>query len=138
MTAQTPEATAPQRPVVITIAVVLVYISALINVLLGVLVLLSRYRVEASQVLTVSLLGAAIILFGLLLIAVASGLARGSGFSRILVTVYLGILIALDVVTMLTTQGWAWGAIVQAVLAVFVLIVLWAPPGARHFTRIAA
>ncbi len=44
---------------------------------IGILVLLSRYRVDAAEVLPVSLLGAGVILFGLLTIAVASGVARG-------------------------------------------------------------
>ena len=119
----------------VTIAVVLVYVSALANVLLGILVLLSRYQADRGAVLGVSLLGAAIILFGLLLIAVASGLARGSHFSRVLATVYLGILLALNIVTISTTDGWDVNGIVQSALAVFVLVVLWAPPGSRFFTR---
>ena len=117
----------------VTIAVVLVYISALAGVVLGVLVLLSRYQVDRGSVLVVSMLGAAIILFGLLLTAVASGLARGSRFSRVLATVYLGILILLNVLTIVSTDGWDLNAVVQSTLAAFVLIVLWAPPGSRHF-----
>lgn len=119
----------------VTIAVVLVYISAIANVLLGILILLSRYEAAESAVLTVSLLGAAIILFGLLLVAVASGLARGSRLSRVLVTVYLAILVTLHVVTLVTTDGWDWSTIVQLVLAAFVLVALWLPPGSRHFAR---
>ena len=63
---------------VVTIAVVLVYLTGVVGALIGVLVLLSRYQVDRASVLPVSLLGAGIILFALLTFAVASGLSRGS------------------------------------------------------------
>jgi len=127
-----------RRPLLVTIAVVIVYISAFANVMLGILVLLSRYEAPRAAVLPVSLLGAAIILFGLLLVAVASGLARGSRLSRILATVYLVILITLNAVTIITTDGWDWSTTVQLVVQVLVVVVLWVPPGSRHFVRVAA
>ena len=123
------------RPVVVTIAVVLVYISAFAAVLLGILVLLSRYEVASSGVLPVSLLGAGIVLFGLLLVAVASGIARGSRLSRTLATVYLAILILLNAVTIATTDKWDWSAAAQFAVEVLIVLALWLPPGARHFRR---
>lgn len=120
---------------IVTIAVVLVYLSAFANVALGVLVLLSRYEVGASDVLRVSLLGAAIILFGLLLIGMASGLARGSRLSRTFATIYLGVLVVLSAVTIATTDGWDWGSILDLAIEALILIALWAPPGSRHFAR---
>ncbi|WP_019178794.1 hypothetical protein [Microbacterium yannicii] len=124
-----------RRPVVVTIAVVLVYIAGIADVTLGIFVLLSRYQATGPDVLVVSLLGAGIILFGLLLVAIASGLARGSRLSRVLATVFLGILIVLHVATIASTDTWDIGATVQSALAVFALVVLWTPPGARHFAR---
>ena len=59
---------------------VLVYLSGLASVAIGILILLSRYQVERAEVLPVSLLGAGVILFGLLTIAVASGVARGGAW----------------------------------------------------------
>ncbi|KAF2416715.1 hypothetical protein [Microbacterium sp. B35-30] len=130
-------ASAAGRPVTIavTIAVVAVYVSAFANVLLGILILLSRYQVARADVLPVSLLGAAVILFGLLLVAVASGLSRGSRLSRVLATVYLSILIALNAATIATTDGWDWSTAVQLAVEVIVVVLLWAPPGSRRFTR---
>jgi uncharacterized membrane protein len=124
-----------RRPVIVTIAVVLVYLSAFANVALGVLVLLSRYDVAEADVLRVSLLGAAIILFGLLLIGMASGLARGSRLSRLFATIYLAVLFLLSVFTIATTDGWDWGSMVDVAIEVLILIALWAPPGSRHFRR---
>lgn len=130
-------ASAAGRPVTIavTIAVVAVYVSAFANVLLGILILLSRYQVARADVLPVSLLGAAVILFGLLLVAVASGLSRGSRLSRVLATVYLGILIALNAATIATTDGWDWSTTVQLAVQALVVVLLWAPPGSRRFAR---
>jgi hypothetical protein len=124
-----------RRPVVVTIAIVLVYLTALASVALGILVLLSRYEVPEAEVLTVSLLGAAIILLGLLMIAIASGLSRGSRFSRLLVTIYLIISLALRVATIVTTDGWQWSAITQGVLEIAILAALWLPPGSRYFAN---
>lgn len=124
-----------RRPVVVTATVVLVYVSALAAVVVGVLVLLSRYDVQRAAVLPTSLLGAAVILFGLLLIAMASGLARGSALSRVLATVYLGILALLHVATIVTTDGWDWSAIVQLVLAALMVAAMWTPPGSRYFAK---
>ena len=120
---------------IVTIAVVLVYLSAFANVALGVLVLLSRYQVAETDVLRVSLLGAAIILFGLLLIGMASGLARGSRLSRTFATIYLGVLVVLSVITLVTTDGWDWGSILDLAIEALILVALWAPPGSRHFVR---
>ncbi|GAA1935351.1 hypothetical protein GCM10009775_28990 [Microbacterium aoyamense] len=126
-----------KRPVVVTIAIVLVYITAFASVALGILVLLSRYEVPGDEVLPVSLLGAAIILLGLLIVAVASGLARGSRFSRTLITIYLVISLALRVTTIVTTDGWQWSAITQGILEIAVLAALWLPPGSRFFANAA-
>ena len=128
---------AVRRPVVVTIAIVLVYVTALSSIAIGVLVLLSRYEVPREDILVVSLLGAGIILLGLLMIAVASGLGRGSRFSRLLITIYLVIAIALHVVTIITTEGWQWSAIIEGVLDLLILAALWLPPGSRFFASAA-
>ncbi|MET0297252.1 MAG: hypothetical protein ABW024_07615 [Microbacterium sp.] len=124
-----------RRPVVVTIAIVLIYVTALSSVAVGIIVLLSRYQVPEAQVLTVSLLGAAVILLGLLMIAIASGISRGSAFSRILITIYLVIAIALHVTTIVSTDVWDWSAAVQALLDVAILAALWLPPGSRYFAE---
>ncbi|QEW03987.1 hypothetical protein [Microbacterium lushaniae] len=123
----------PRRPVVIWIAVALVYASALGNVAVGILVLLSRYRVATEAVLAVSLLGSGIILAGLLLLAVASGLARGSRLSRALSTGYLGVLVALNATTLVATDSWDAVAVAQVIVQALVALVVWVPPGSRAF-----
>ncbi|MEV7692575.1 hypothetical protein AB0N73_04520 [Microbacterium sp. NPDC089189] len=122
-----------RRPVVVTIAVVLVSLSGGLNTVLGILILLSRYDVADDLVLSTSLIGAAVALFGLLTLAVASGVARGSRLSRLLLTVYLALQLVLHTLTIITSDGWDVTAIVQMVLAVALLVVVWAPPGSRYF-----
>ena len=121
-----------RRPAVITIVMILVVLSGLSNALLGVVVLLSRYQVPDADVLSVSLIGAAVILFGLLTLAVAAAIGRGSRLARLLVTIYLAVQLVLHGVTAATTD-WDWAVLVQAVVEVLLLAALWAPPGSRHF-----
>lgn len=117
----------------VTIAVVLVYIGGLTSAAVGILILLSRYQVERAEVLPVSLLGAAIILFGLLTLAVASGVARGRRFARLLLTIYLAVALVLNLITIVSTDAWDWSAIVEMAADAFILVALWAPPGSRYF-----
>lgn len=126
-------APAHRRPVLVTIAVVLVYVSGLTSTAVGILILLSRYRVDDDERLPVSLLGAAVILFGLLTIAVASGVSRGSGLGRLLVTIYIGAELILHVVSITTTDSWDWTSAVIIAVQLFILTALWAPPGAHWF-----
>jgi holin-like protein len=133
VTAEPPPA--PPRPVTVTIAIVLVYISGILNVVVGTFVLLSRYQAAADAVLPVSLLGAAIILFGLLTLAVASGLSRGSRLARLLLTIYLVVQIALHIVTIVVADTWDWTETAQIALEVLILLAVWLPPGA-HFFRV--
>jgi lysylphosphatidylglycerol synthetase-like protein (DUF2156 family) len=128
------ETRSPRRPVVVTIVVILVVLSGVSNALLGIVVLLSRYRVPDAEVLPVSLIGAAVILFGLLTIAVAAAVGRGSRLARLLLTIYLAIQLVLHAVTAATTD-WDWAVFAQAVVEVLLLVALWAPPGSRHFAE---
>ncbi|WP_314854259.1 HAD-IC family P-type ATPase [uncultured Microbacterium sp.] len=122
------------RPVPVTIAVVLVYLGGLASAMFGVLFLLSRYDVASDLVLTVSLVGAGIILFGLLSVAAAAGLSRASGLSRLFVTLVGAVLIVLQGWTLVLAREWSWWATAQIVLYLLVLAALWAPR-ARGFFR---
>ncbi|WP_307219320.1 hypothetical protein [Microbacterium sp. SORGH_AS_0888] len=122
-----------RRPLVVTLAVVLVTVSGLLSVGLGILILLSRYRVAESDVLTVSLVGAGTILFGLLTLAVAGGIRRGSRLSRLLVTLYAVLELVLHVVTIVTSDTWDASSALDILLGLALLVVVWAPPGSRYF-----
>ena len=131
-------APARHRPALVTIAVVLIYVGGVSSTALGTLILLSRYQVESADVLPVSLLGAAVILFGLLTIAVASGVARGRRLARLLLTIYIAVQFALHIVTIVSTEAWDASAVAEMIADTFILIAVWAPPGSRYFRRIPA
>ena len=116
-----------------TIAVVLVALSGATNTVFGLLLLLSRYDLPAADVLMVSLLGVGIVLFGLLTLAIASGIARGSALSRLLLTIYLAVQFVLHIVTIVASDIWDWTAVVQILVEIVLMLLIWAPPGARHF-----
>lgn len=101
------------------------------------LVLLDRYGETTDRdILAVSLIGAGITLGGLLLLAVATGLQRGSGLSRLIATLELGGILALDAVLWLALDVNDTGAAVIAALVVALVVLLWTPPTARTFGRI--
>ncbi|WP_322411512.1 hypothetical protein [Microbacterium invictum] len=127
-----------RRGVVLTIVVVVVYIVAFADVALGILVLLSRYDVPADDVLIVSLLGAGIVLFGLLMVALASALARGSRLARALLTGYVSLLVVLQLVTIFSTDDWDVPATVQVLVQVVAVVLVWVPPASRYFTARSA
>lgn len=116
----------------------LVYLSGLTSVAIGILILLSRYQVDTAEVLPVSLLGAGVILFGLLTIAVGSGIARGRPGARLLLSLYLAVQFVLHIVTIVSTDSWDWAAIVELVLYAFIAVAVWTPPGSRYFQPAAA
>ncbi len=125
---------APRRPVIVTAAVVLVFVSGFANTALGLLILLSRYDfTDNADIVTVSLLGAGTILLGLLTFAVGGAVGRGSRLARLLVTIYVPIQIVLHIITITTTNPWDWSALVELVLDALVLVALWAPGGSRRF-----
>ncbi len=122
-----------RRPVTVALAVVFIYLGGLFSAGLGLLVLLSRYDVGGDEVLPVSLIGAGIILFGLLTLAVGGGVGRGSRGSRLIVTVYLALLLVLQIVTVVTSDEWDWFGFAEIVIEVLILAAVWLPPGARYF-----
>jgi hypothetical protein len=118
--------------------VVLIYLSGFASVAIGILVLLSRYRVDAAEVLPTSLLGAGVILFGLLTIAVASGVARGRRLARLVLTIYLAVQFVLHIVTIVTADTWDWTSAAEMTIYVFIAVAVWTPPGSRYFGAVPA
>ncbi len=137
MTATPPPA--PEfQPILVRVAVVLIYLSGFASVAIGILVLLSRYRVPTAEVLPVSLLGAGVILFGLLTVAVASGVARGRRLARWLLTIYLAVQSAQHVVTIIRADTWDWTSVAVIALYAFIAVAVWTPPGTHYFRASSA
>ncbi|MFE1644228.1 hypothetical protein [Microbacterium sp. P01] len=126
--------TVGRRPVLVTVAIVFAYVSGFGNIALGVLIILSRYQQpNDGEVVFVSLLGAGLTLIGLLTIALASGLARGSRLARTAITVYFGIQLVLHALTIVDDAALTWSAAAQFLAEVFIIAVIWTPPGSRFY-----
>ncbi|RFA12488.1 hypothetical protein B7R22_15315 [Subtercola boreus] len=128
-----------RRPGVVTLVVVLTYVAGLFDVLLGILAIFARYLPDVIDDgegirLVVTLVGAATLLFGLLTIALASGIARGDRVARWCVTGLLLLSFVLTAVYFIahTGQGPV-GMIVQAVISAVVILPLWIGRGGRYF-----
>ncbi|MBF4563049.1 HAD-IC family P-type ATPase [Microbacterium sp. VKM Ac-2870] len=121
------------RPVAVTIGVALVYLSGIANAMFGILFLLSRYDVPGSMVMSVSLIGVGVILFGLLSMAAASGLGRGSGLSRLFVSVLAVGLVALQAWSLAVDHDWDGWSVAQIVVSVLIVLALWTPHARRFF-----
>ena len=126
------------RPGLVTLAVVLMYIGGIAQIALGILTIFLRYAPEASAdgvSLAVTLFGVAMILFGLFVIALASGVARGSRMSRLGATVVMLLGLVLAVVDLIVAADGDWSAVaVQLVVSALVIVPLWTGPGRRYFS----
>lgn len=139
MTASEPPARR-RRPAELTVVVVLAYAQGVLDVALGILLLLTRYDDEIradGDAFVMSILGAAVILFGLLVIAVASGIARGDRVARIVLTIGVALSLALDAASIAVAPTQSWGNVASAVIGVAILLIIWTGRGARHFRKTA-
>jgi heme A synthase len=136
--AMTPEDRRP-RPRWVTVSVVLMYLGALVQITLGILTVFLRYLPESTAdgtAFAITLVGAGIILLGLLVIALASGVARGSRRARLAATVLLLAAVALAVVDVIVTADGDWsGVAIQLGISAAVITPLWVGHGRAYFTR---
>ncbi len=135
------DATVRRRPGIVTFVVVLVYIVGIADIAIGILTIFLRYLPETTSAgitLPVTLLGAGMILFGLLQVALASGVARGSRASRLGTTIVLLAGLALDLADLAIGGDGDWsGVVTQLIACVLVIVPLWVGPGRRYFARTA-
>ncbi len=131
----------PRPPKRVIVVVVLTYIVGVLDILFGILLILLRYDdvVRADgDTYAVTLWGAAVILLGLLTIAMASGLTRGRNSARLFVTVLLSISLVLSIVDVVAnptdaSSWWSFG--IGGVLSALVILALWAGRSAEFFRR---
>ena len=121
--------------IITTVVAILAYAFGVLATAFGILVFLGRYDPDVSAS-AFSLAGAGIALFGLLVLAVAAGVRRGSGLSRLMLTIFLGFAIALSSVVLVLGDHWDWGAAVTAAVAAVIIVLMWTPPVSRGFGRI--
>ncbi|KQM82566.1 hypothetical protein [Agromyces sp. Leaf222] len=145
MTEQTDDATAESSPTAphrpppeLVVAVVLGYLTGVAQVIAGIAVMFGRYLPDTNDAerLVVTIVGACIVLLGLFVITIASGLTRARRDARVLVTALLGVTIALDVVILFASPD-QWFVIVDLVLVAAAVTVLWTGRTARFFAHSA-
>jgi heme A synthase len=126
------------RPGIVTFAVVVMYAGGVAQIALGILTLFVRYVPDAPTGelgLLVTLFGAGMILFGLFVIALASGVGRGSRAARLAASVVMILALALAVTALVVVGDGDWsGVAVQLVASAAVIVPVWMPPGRRYFT----
>jgi len=126
-----------KRPGGVTFAVVLMYIGGIAQIALGVLTIFLRYAPDVAAdgtTFAVSLTGAGMILFGLFVVALASGVARGSRVSRVSATVVVALGLVLMLADLIVADDGDWsGVAIQGLVVVCVVLPLWTGAGRRYF-----
>lgn len=135
MSAEVERHRVPRRIIVV---VVLTYIGGILDILAGIVIILLRYDAvveEAGEQLLMSLLGAAIILIGLLTVAMASGLTRGRNSARIFVTALMALSLVVSATDFVREPSSPWRLAIDVVVSVLVILALWVGKGGRFFRR---
>lgn len=118
----------PKPPAPVVAVIVLSYALGVLDIVAGLALILSRYvgvvRATGNS-FTVTWLGAGMIIVGLFVIAVASGLTRGRRDARVLASIGAGLstLIAGVDIALDPSDPWLHLAIIAT--AVFVILALW-------------
>ena len=135
------EAAGPRVPKRVIAVVVLTYISGILDIIAGILLILLRYDDAvraAGDAFAITLWGAGIILIGLLTIAMASGLTRGRNSARIFVTVLVSLSALVWVIGVITTptdgSSW-WSLAIGGGISALIILALWAGRPAEFFRR---
>ena len=128
-------------PVAVLVVVALVYLSGILDIVVGIFTILGRYLPGIEQGGTdqtvVTLIGAARILIGLFTCAMASGLFRGQRSARIIVTVALTISFLIALGDLVTDPTDLVAKIGDPVLTALIASALWVGGAGRHFARAA-
>ena len=136
-----------RRPIELLVVTALGVISGGVEIVIGVLVIFARYLpsvalLHAREVVT--LLGAGLVLVGLLTAAVSWGLTRGDRSARVIVTVLLGIGIGIgigiifNVAAIVADRDDLLVGFLPLVLAAMAATVMWTGRPARYFAQQAA
>ena len=135
MSAEVERHRVPRRIIVV---VVLTYIAGILDIIGGIVLILLRYDAvveEAGEQLLMSLLGAALILIGLLTVAMASGLTRGRNSARIFVTALMALSLVVSVTDFVRDQSSPWRLAIDVAVSALVILALWVGKGGRFFRR---
>jgi hypothetical protein len=125
-------------PIELLVVTGLGVLSGALEIIVGVLVIFARYLssvIHSHLQEVVTLLGAGLVLIGLLTAAVAWGLTRGDSSARIIVTVLLGLGSAVAVAGIVADPEDLLIGVVPLVLSMAAVVVMWTGRTARYFAR---
>ena len=128
-------------PAELVVATVLTYVVGVLGIVLGILLMFVRYvpnLVHSTLGAIVTIVGAATVLLGLFVIALASGLTRGRRDARILLTVLFSIWFVLGVLVVVLDPDDSWFRLVDLILSAGIVVVMWTGRVARFFARSGA
>ena len=118
------------RPGGVTLVSILAWISGVLQVITGIVLLLTP--VTGTPLVIAAWVG---IVLGIITIAVGLGLWRGSPIARIIATVVFVLNLINAIVAMFTAQGSIWAAAVSGLLALIGIILLWTRAASDFFRR---
>jgi hypothetical protein len=127
-----------RRPEGVTLNAVQIWLSGLLNLIGGIILVVTRDNVDVERQLqtnsdTLLALGIVSIVIGLIILSVAGGIRRGSGFARALVSLLLVLEIASAVYVIVKIPGHNTTSFVTGGIAVVALLLLWGPRANRFF-----
>jgi hypothetical protein len=133
-----------KRPGGVTFLGVLVIISGILYVISGIIALIAYAgsggsgvtgEITDNQRLVVLVVGIAILLFGIIELAVARGLFRGSNGARIIVAIVNVLTIISGLVAAFQSGNQRGTSIGQVIIAIIVLALLYSPKANEFFSR---
>lgn len=133
------ERSRPPAPVVWV--VVLAYVLGVLDIAAGLVLILLRYDEEVRETgnaFTITWWGAAIIIAGLFVIAVASGLTRARRDARVLATVAVALSALVALIDLLVDPEHPWLHVAVMAAAVLVVLALWTGRSGRFFREVRA
>lgn len=130
---------APARPAGVTLVVFLAYLSGILDVVSGLLLLLARNDAAAQRDSgldggTLMLVGIVTILIGVFVILLAGALGRGSSGARLIVTAVMVARLGIGIWGVIAIHSVTrWSSLLSAVIAAVVLLLLWSSSASEWF-----
>jgi hypothetical protein len=121
---------ASTRPTGVTVVAVLAWISGIVNIIAGILLLIAALM--APDALWYGLIQLAL---GIVTIIVGVGLMRGNSNARVVMTVVFVLNLISAVFVVFFQQAQVWSGVVSGILVLIGLVLLWTRPANEFFRR---
>lgn len=129
----------PRPPAPVVWVVVLAFALGVLDIVAGLVLILLRYDAEVrstGNAFTITWWGAGMIIAGLFVIAVASGLTRARRDARVLATIGAGLSAVVAAIVVLLDPERPWLGLTALAVAALVILALWTGRSGRFFRDI--